>query len=63
MNCLSEWIMKMPKKQEKYDVDDIIVIEDKKKSDEFDLGKDELDNGGDDDELDFEDIEFDDGGD
>jgi hypothetical protein len=53
----------MSKKQEKYDVDDIIVIEDKKKGDDFDLGKDDLDDVFDDDELDFDDIEFDDGGD
>lgn len=54
----------MSKKQEKYDVDDIITIEDKKKKDdEFDLGKEDLDSGIDDDELDFDDIDFDDGGD
>lgn len=52
----------MPKKPEKYDVDDIISIEDKKK-DDFDLGRDDLDSDTDDDELDFDDIEFDDGGD
>lgn len=57
-------VVKMAKKQEKYDVDDIIVIEDKKKKDdEFDLGKDDVDAGFDDDELDFDDMDFDDGGD
>lgn len=53
----------MTKKQEKYDVDDIIVIEDKKKSDDFDLGREDPDDAFDDDELDFDDMEFDDGGD
>ena len=53
----------MPKKQEKYDVEDIIVIEDKKKGDEFDLGRESLDDGFDDDELDFDSMDFDDGGD
>ena len=51
-------------KKEEYDVADIIVIEDKKKGDEFDLGRDQLDGLDDDDELDFDsDFEFDDGGD
>jgi hypothetical protein len=51
-------------KKEEYDVSDIITIEDKKKGDDFDLGRDELDAGDDDDELDFDsDFEFDDGGD
>lgn len=53
----------MVKKQEKYDVEDIIVLDEKKKDDEFDLGRDELDVGFDDDELDFDEMDFDDGGD
>jgi|GEM_PF-4017873 len=57
----------MAKKQEteKYDVDGILIIEDdKKKKGEFDLGKEELDAGDDDDELDFDEgMDFDDGGD
>ena len=54
---------KKPEKKEKYDVDDIIVIEDRKKGDDFELGKEELDLKPDDDELDMDDFEFDDGGD
>jgi len=55
---------KKAERREVYDVKDVIVIEDKKKNDEFDLGSDSLDTGGDDDELDFDaDFEFDDGGD
>jgi hypothetical protein len=55
---------KKPEKKEKYDVEDVIVIEDKKKGDDFDLGREELDAGNDDDELDFDEgFEFDDGGD
>ena len=51
-------------KKEVYDVKDVLVLDDKKKNDDFDLGKDELDVGSDDDELDFDsDFEFDDGGD
>jgi hypothetical protein len=51
-------------KKETYDVEGIISIEDKKKGDDYDLGRDELDTGDDDDELDFDsDFEFDDGGD
>ena len=50
--------------KEDYDVNDIIVIEDKKKHDDFDLGKDAVDDAFDDDELDMDaDYEFDDGGD
>jgi hypothetical protein len=50
--------------KEKYDVDDVIVIDDRKKGDDFDLGKAEVDSGVDDDELDLDaDYEFDDGGD
>ena len=47
--------------KEKYDVADIVVIDDKKKDEDFDLGREELE--ADDDELDFEEMEFDDGGD
>ncbi|MGV8141292.1 MAG: hypothetical protein ACP5NW_02535 [Candidatus Woesearchaeota archaeon] len=55
---------KKPEKKEVYDVADVIVIDDKKKGDELDLGRDELDGIDDDDELDFDsDFEFDDGGD
>jgi len=55
---------KPEKKKETYDVEDIIVIDDKKKGDDFDLVKDEIDGVDDDDELDFDaDFEFDDGGD
>jgi hypothetical protein len=55
---------KKSEKKEVYDVEGIITIEDKKKGDELDLGRDELDSGDDDDELDFDsDFEFDDGGD
>ena len=55
---------KTEKKKEMYDVEDVITIEDKKKGDEFDLGKEDVDLGMDDDELDFDsDFEFDDGGD
>jgi len=52
-------------KKEEYDVSDIITIDDKKKGEDFDLGRDDLDGiGDDDDELDFDaDFEFDDGGD
>ncbi|HEY9703980.1 MAG TPA: hypothetical protein V6C58_16135 [Allocoleopsis sp.] len=52
----------MPKvsKKESYEVPDVIVIDEKKK-DDYDLGKDEMDNVGDDDEMDFDDFEFDDG--
>jgi hypothetical protein len=49
--------------KEKYDVDDIIVIEDKKKGDDFELGKEDMDSGIDDDELDMDEFDFDDGGD
>jgi len=51
-------------KKETYDVEGIITIEDDKKKDELELGRDELDGTDDDDELDFDaDFEFDDGGD
>ena len=55
----------MAKKSEKeqYDVEGIIVIEDKKHKDEFDLGSDKNDDAMDDDELDFDDFDADDGGD
>ena len=54
---------KKPSKEE-YDVEGIISIDEKKKGDELDLGRDELDGVDDDDELDFDaDFEFDDGGD
>ena len=50
--------------KEEYDVEGIISIDEKKKGDDFDLGRDELDTLDDDDELDFDsDFEFDDGGD
>jgi hypothetical protein len=58
----------MPKeakeKHDKNDTDGIIVLDDKK-NDEFDLGRDDLDAGNDDDDdSDFDDdFEFDDGGD
>ncbi len=54
----------MPKvsKKESYEVPDVIVIDEKKKED-YDLGKDSVDSLGDDDEMDFEDFDFDDGGD
>lgn len=57
--------IKKSEKKETYDVEGIITIEDdKKKGDELDLGRDELDGNDDDDELDFDaDFEFDDGGD
>lgn len=57
--------VKKPGKKEDYDVSDIITLEDKKKNDDFDLGRDDLDGAGDDDdELDMDsDFEFDDGGD
>ena len=61
---MAKEIKKPEKKKEVYDVEGIISIDDKKKGDEFELGKDydELDT--DDDELDFDaDYEFDDGGD
>jgi len=49
--------------KESYDVEGIIVLDDKKKNDEIDTGVDGLDTD-DDDELDFDaDFEFDDGGD
>jgi hypothetical protein len=58
------WVLSMPKKEEKYDVEDVIVIEDKKrKDDEFDLGRDDLGSDIDDDDYDFDDMDFDDGGD
>jgi len=50
--------------KEKYDVEGIISIDDKKKSDDLDIGKDELDGIDDDEDLDLDaDFEFDDGGD
>ena len=56
--------IKKPEKKETYDVEGIISIEDDKKKDELELGRDELDGNDDDDELDFDaDFEFDDGGD
>ena len=56
--------VKKPSKKEEYDVSDIIVLDDKKKGDDFDLGRDDLDGADDDDELDMDsDFEFDDGGD
>lgn len=55
---------KPEKKKEMYDVEDIIVIDDRKRGDDFDLGKDNVELETDDDELDFDaDFEFDDGGD
>jgi len=59
--------IKKPEKKketkEKYDVEGIIVLDDKKKDDEIDTGVEGLDTD-DDDELDFDsDFEFDDGGD
>jgi hypothetical protein len=54
---------KNTEKKEIYDVADVIVIDDKKKGEDFDLGTDVLDGLDDDDELDFEDFEVDDGGD
>ncbi|MFA6572105.1 MAG: hypothetical protein WCT77_12810 [Bacteroidota bacterium] len=51
------------KGKEQYDVEDIIVIEDKKKGEDFDLGREDLVSDIDDDELDFDDFEADDGGD
>ena len=60
---MAKEVKKSAKEKESYDVSDIIVLDDKKKSDELDLGRDELDTD-DDDELDFDsDFEFDDGGD
>ena len=54
---------KPDKKKDTYDVEGIIVLDDKKKDDEIDTGVDEIDTD-DDDELDFDsDFEFDDGGD
>ncbi|MEM4638002.1 MAG: hypothetical protein QXK76_03220 [Candidatus Woesearchaeota archaeon] len=47
-------------KKEKYDVEGIIVLDDKKKKDEFDLGNDSPDIDFDDDELDFDEMDFDD---
>ena len=47
-----------PKKEDK---DDIIVLDEK--GEEFDLGKDELDVGADDDEDDSDDYDFESGGD
>ena len=55
---------KSDNKKETYDVEGIISIDDKKKTDDFELGRDEVDGDDDDDELDFDaDFEFDDGGD
>jgi hypothetical protein len=55
---------KKPEKKEVYDVSDVIVIDDRKRNDDFDLGRDDLEADDDDDELDFDaDFEFDDGGD
>ncbi|HYD02913.1 MAG TPA: hypothetical protein VEC16_01315 [Alphaproteobacteria bacterium] len=54
--------MPKPKKKEVYDVPDVIVLDEKKK-DDYDLGKDSMDNLGDDEDMDFDDFEFDDGGD
>ncbi len=55
---------KKAERREVYDVKDVIIIEDKKKNDELDLGRDSLDSDGDDDDADFDaDFEFDDGGD
>ncbi|MGV8086474.1 MAG: hypothetical protein ACP5N1_02495 [Candidatus Woesearchaeota archaeon] len=56
---------KKTERREVYDVKDVIVLEDKKKTDEFEIGRDSLDTDTDsDDELDFDaDFEFDDGGD
>jgi hypothetical protein len=51
-------------KKEEYDVADIIVIEDRKRGEDFDLGREELDGLDDDDDSDFDsDMDFDDGGD
>ncbi len=52
-------------KKEEYDVSGIIEIDDnKKKRDEYDLGREDQDSDTDDDELDFDgDFDFDDGGD
>lgn len=50
------------KSKEEYDVADVIVLEDKKKKDEFDLGKNEVEADFDEDDMDFE-ADFDDGGD
>jgi hypothetical protein len=56
--------VKKSEKKETYDVEGIITIDDKKKGDELDIGRDELDGIDDDDELDFDSgFEFDDGGD
>ncbi len=50
--------------KEEYDVEGIIAIDDKKKGDEFELGKDDTELDNDDDDLDMDsDFEFDDGGD
>jgi hypothetical protein len=58
------FMAKKAEKKEVYDVADIIVLDDRKKGDELDLGKDELDGLDEDDELDLDaDFEFDDGGD
>ena len=57
-------MVKESKKKEEYDVSDIIVLDDKKKVDDLDLGRDDLDDLDEDDELDMDsDFEFDDGGD
>jgi|GEM_PF-2064196 hypothetical protein len=50
--------------KEVYDVEGIISIDDKKKGEDFELGKDDSALDADDDELDMDsDFEFDDGGD
>jgi hypothetical protein len=61
---MAKELKKSEKKKEVYDVEGIITIDDRKKGDEFDLGKDDTELDTDDDELDFDaDFEFDDGGD
>ena len=61
---MAKEVKKAAKEKESYDVSDIIVLDEKKKGDELEVGRDELDGTDDDDELDFDsDFEFDDGGD
>ena len=60
-------VKKVDKKKdakEQYDVEGIISIDDKKKGDDFDLGREDADTDTDDDDFDMDsDFEFDDGGD
>jgi hypothetical protein len=60
-------VKKVDKKKntkEEYDVAGIIAIDDKKKGDDFDLGREDADTDTDDDDFDMDsDFEFDDGGD